>query len=370
MKRILAIVVILALAGGYWFMQNRDRFFPKPVATEIAPQRWQVGAARQDQGVPVQIPVNGTNPVTEANATVNATVNATQPQYPADDVVRHDFVEDLSTYLVARYLPGGTKKNSGAQGRLDLNVKSVNIRYGVDFTGLGVDPADTMGARKTIFDHVLQEPILDFLHAAYTPLFLDSLERALQATTHTLPSGQMAVISEAQRKEMLTLLGTRMKTVGKTIATIARTDSIRLLVKKYLDDVESVSQAHLAFWNMQGEEASVSAKNEASARIKTTIQTREISRQRLLQAIVSAANPQGMDASELIYLAQWAYRRSLDEPGKLPVVAKAGDLLVKTAEAVLDRSLEPQPEVEQMPASNGTDAKQTPTDTGTDTQRQ
>jgi hypothetical protein len=361
MKRTLIIVFILALAGGYWFMQNRDRFFPKPVATEVAPQRWQVSTARQNQTGPDQLPANGTQIglAEEGNATANATEvgNATSPVYPADDIVSHDFVEDLSGYLVARYLPGGTKKNPGNQGRLDLNVKSVNIRYGVDFTGLGVDPADTMGARKTIFDHVLQEPVLDFLHAAYTPLFLDSLERALQSTTHTLASGQMTAISEAQRKEMLTLLGARMKTVGKTIATIARTDSIRLLVKKYLDDVESVSQAHLAFWNMQGEEGSVAARSEASARIKTTIQTREISRQRLLQAIVSASNPQGMDASELIYLAQWVYRRSLEEPGKLAVVAKAGDLLVRTAEAVLDRSLEPQPEVEQVITGNGTEAQ-------------
>ena len=359
MKRTLVIVFILALAGGYWFMQNRDRFFPKPVATEVAPQRWQVSTAKQGQSEPGQLTANATqaSAVEESNATAAAMGNATEIQHPADEIVRHDFVEDLSAYLVARYLPGGTKKNTGSQGRLDLNVKSVNIRYGVDFTGLGVDPADTLGARKTIFDHVLQEPVLDFLHAAYTPLFLDSLERALQSTTHTLTTGQMAAISEAQRKEMLTLLGARMKTVGKTIATIARTDSIRLLVKKYLDDMESVSQAHLAFWNMQGEEGSVSARSEASARIKTTIQTREISRQRLLQAIVSASKPQGMDASELIYLAQWVYRRSLEEPEKLAVVAKAGDLLVRTAEAVQDRSLEPQPEVEQVLTDNGTSAE-------------
>ena len=72
-----------------------------------------------------------------------------------------------------------------------------------------------------------------------------------------------------------------------------------------------------------------------------------------------------MDASELIYLAQWAYRRSLDEPGKLPVVAKAGDLLVKTAEAVQARSLEPQPEVEQALPGNDTDAMPVSPDNGT-----
>ena len=352
MKRILAIAFILALAGGYWFMQNRDRFFPKPVATEVAPQRWQVGTGQPAPLVAVQEPVNATVTTPEDNATAEG--NATAPAFPADEIVRHDFIEDLSRYLVARYLPGGTKKNPGAEGRFDLNVKSVNIRYGVDFNGLNVDPADTLGARKVIFTHVMKEPVLDFLHAAYTPLFLDSLERALQETTFTLPSGQMAVVSEAQRKEMLTLLAARLKTIGKTMSTLARTDSIRLLVTKYLEDMESVSQAHLAFWNMQGEEATISARNEASARIKTTIQTREISRQRLLQAIVSASNPQGMDASELIYMAQWVYRRSLDDPASMVGVAKAGDLLVRTAEAVQERAQEPQPEVEPVPTGNET----------------
>lgn len=352
MKRILAIAFILALAGGYWFMQNRDRFFPKPVATEVAPQRWQVGTGQPAPVLPVQKPVNATVVAPEDNAT--AQVNATAPSFPADEIVRHDFVEDMSRYLVDCYLPGGTKKNPGSEARFVLNVKSVNIRYGVDFNGLNVDPADTLGARKVIFSHVLKEPVLDFLHAAYTPLFLDSLERALQSTTYSLPSGQMAVVSEAQRKEMLTLLAARLKTIGKTVGTLARTDSIRLLVTKYLEDMESVSQAHLAFWNMQGQEASISAKNEASARIKTTIQTREISRQRLLQAIVSASNPQGMDASELIYLVQWVHRRSLEDPNGMGSVAKAGDLLVRTAEAVQERALEPQPEVEQVVTGNET----------------
>ena len=352
MKRILAIAFILALAGGYWFMQNRDRFFPKPVATEVAPQRWQVGTGQPAPVLPVQEPVNATVVAPEDNAT--AQVNATVPSFPADEIVRHEFIEDLSGYLVDCYLPGGTKKNPGSESKFVLNVKSVNIRYGVDFNGLNVDPADTLGARKVIFSHVLKEPVLDFLHAAYTPLFLDSLERALQSTTYTLPSGQMAVVSEAQRKEMLTLLATRLKTIGKTVGTLARTDSIRLLVTKYLEDMESVSQAHLAFWNMQGQEASISAKNEASARIKTTIQTREISRQRLLQAIVSASNPQGMDASELIYLAQWVHRRSLEDPNGMGSVAKAGELLVRTAEAVQERALEPQPEVEQVVTGNET----------------
>lgn len=352
MKRILAIAFILALAGGYWFMQNRDRFFPKPVATEVAPQRWQVGTGQPAPVLPVQEPVNATAGVSADNATAQG--NATTPVIPADEIVRHEFIEDLSRYLVDCYLPGGTKKNPGSESRFVLNVKSVNIRYGVDFNGLNVDPADTLGARKVIFSHVLKEPVLDFLHAAYTPLFLDSLERALQSTTYTLPSGQMAVVSEAQRKEMLTLLATRLKTIGKTVGTLARTDSIRLLVTKYLEDMESVSQAHLAFWNMQGQEASISAKNEASARIKTTIQTREISRQRLLQAIVSASNPQGMDASELIYLAQWVHRRSLEDPNGMGSVAKAGELLVRTAEAVQERALEPQPEVEQVVTGNET----------------
>jgi hypothetical protein len=342
MKRVLVIIVVLALAGaGYWFLQNRDRFFPKPEAKEVAPQRWQVspGKAADTINATVQPPVNATDATVQANATEPA--NATVPETPVDEVVRHDFVRDVSSYLVARYLPGGTKKNPGAMGRFDLNVKSVNIRYGVDFPGLNVDPADTMGARKAVFGHVLQGPVLDFLHAAYTPLFLDSLDESLRSTAHTLASGQSAPVTDAQRTEMLTLLSGRLRSVGQTVAVLARTETIRPLVTKYLQDIDNVGQAHLAFWNLQGENASPAARDEASTRIKTTIQTREISRQRLLQAIVSAADPQGLDASELIYLAQWIYRRGMEDPQRVGATGKAGELLVKVAEAVEERSRQP-----------------------------
>lgn len=355
MKRILVLLVVLALAGGgYWFMQNRERFFPKPEAVQVAPQRWQVSTAQPTETRNATLaPVNATNATVQANATEGGNATLT----PADEIVRHDFVQDLSSYLVARYLPGGTKRNPAPLGRFELNVKSVNIRYGVDFPGLNVDPADTLGARKTIFAHVLQTPVLEFLHAAYTPLFLDSLEQALQSATYTLANGQTAPVNDQQRTEMLNLLANRLKGIGQTVATLARNDAIRGLVAKYLQDMDNVSQAHLAFWNLQTENASVAAMGEASARIKTTIQTREISRQRLLQAIVSSAGPQGMDASELVYLAQWVYRRGQDSPQAMAAVAKAGELLTRTADAVEERSRQPRPGLEPDAAGNATGAR-------------
>lgn len=353
MKRILAVLVILAVAGGYWFMQNRERFFPKPIATEVAPQRWQVSTGTASQNV-TRGQVNATNASLDADQNATGT-NATTIAYPSDEIVRHDFVEDMSSYLIARYLPGGTKKNPAPEGRFDLNVKSLNIRYGVDFPGLNVDQTDTLGARKIVFSHVLQGSVLDFMHAAYTPLFLDSLERGLLSSTHTLPSGEEAVITEEQRKEMLGLLAAKLRMIGRTVGILAKTESIRPLVAKYLEDIENVSQAHLAFWNLQGENATVTAGNDASARIKTTIQTREISRQRLLQAIVSSADPQGLDASELIYLAQWVYRRGLEDPKRMENVAKAGELLVKTAAAVEERSRQPRPELDPEQAPERTE---------------
>jgi hypothetical protein len=355
MKRLLTLLIIAALAGGAWLYLNQERFFPKPVAKEVAPQRWQVGALRTNPSEPL-VQVNATNDTADNATLANATqdTNATQPLPAADEIVRHDFVEDASAYLVARYLPGGTKKNPGGQGRFDLNVKSVNIRYGVDFPGLNVDPADTLGARKIVFGHILQGPVLEFLHAAYTPLFLDSLERTLASTTHVLTSGQSAPITPEQRAEMLSLLAARLQTIGKTVVTLASADSIRPLVGKYLEDIDKVGEAHLAFWNLQTQNASLSATSEASARIKTTIQTREISRQRLLQTIVGAGVPQGLDASELVYLAQWIYRRGVEDTNSVAAVAKAGDLLIRVADAVEERSRQPRPDLEELMVENAT----------------
>ena len=131
------------------------------------------------------------------------------------------------------------------------------------------------------------------------------------------------------------------------MAGLAATNDVGPLVDKYLADIESVSQAHLAFWNVQAENASAHGPDdEASARIKTTIQTREISRQRLLQTIVKTTNPKGMDASELIYLAQWLHRRKMQNPQWARAVGMAGELLVKVADAVEGRSRQPWAEPE------------------------
>jgi hypothetical protein len=335
MKRVLVIIVVIAalIGGGYWFMQNRERFFPKPEAKKVAPQRWQVSATGPPE------PLNATPTTDAANASgadeaagnATAEANATETVPPADEIVRRDFVSDACDYLVARYLPGNSPKNPAGKGRFDLNVKSVNMRYGIDFPGLNVDSVDILGARQSIFRHVLKEPVLESLYRTYTPLFLDSLDATLREAGH----------NDAQRSEMLTLLATRLRAIGRTVAGLAATGDVGPLVEKYLADIESVSQAHLAFWNVQAENASATARDEASARIKTTIQTREISRQRLLQAIVKTTNPKGMDASELIYLAQWMHRRQMENPQWRDASGTAGRLLVKVADAVEERSRQP-----------------------------
>ena len=45
MKRVLILLLIAVAAGAFWFWRNQDRFFPKPVAQEVAPQ----GAAIRQQ---------------------------------------------------------------------------------------------------------------------------------------------------------------------------------------------------------------------------------------------------------------------------------------------------------------------------------
>ncbi|NCD26662.1 MAG: hypothetical protein EOL86_13870 [Deltaproteobacteria bacterium] len=342
MKRILLILLAMAAAGAaFWFWKYQNRPLPQPVAREVAPQRWQVSGtsamnATNATGVHA---LNATNATLAENAT---TANATLAS-PEDTVVGHGFVQDLSRYLVSAYHPAKTKRNPSDQAKLALNLKSLNIRYGVDFPGLNVDPMETLKARQTIFAHVFTPTVLEFLQNIYVPLFLDNLEEALRDAPRVLASGQQVDISEAQRQEMLNLLAAKMRTVGKTVATLARTANIQELVGKYLADMEKVNEAHITFWNLQTDNASVAAVDQASIKIKAAIQTREMSRQRLLQTIVATANPQGLDASELIYLAQWIHRRGLDNPALLAQVAKAGDLAVKTATALEERAKQPRP---------------------------
>lgn len=350
MKRISFLLVIAALAGGFWFYQNELRTVEKPIAKEIAPQRWVVNETAGSGNTTTSnetvtepaanLPANSTlydnaTTISTGEEQTNSTAdNATEVTGPEDAVLQHGFLADTSAYLVSRYFPGNSIRNPAAQGRLDLNVKSVNIRYGVDFPGMGVDPADTLGSRKIIFTHLLNQQVLDFLYDSYLPLFLERMDEALAAATYELPSGTPQNLSPAQQSEMLTLLGTRMKNVGQTVGILVRTSTIMPLVQTYVDDMEKVNRAHQEFWELQSQQASISTTNEASTRIKTSIQNREMSRNRLLRSIVKTGGPQGMDASELVYLAQWVYRRAQADAASLPVVARAADLVVKTGEAL------------------------------------
>lgn len=350
MKRLFLLLLVVAAASAFWFWRNQHKPEPQPVARAVAPQRWQVSGTVANATNAIES-INATN-TTLANATAeNATTENATLAGPEDSIVGHGFVQDLSRYLVSVYHPAQTKRNPSDQARFDLNLKSLNLRYGVDFPGLNVNPVDTLASRKTVFAHVFTPRVLEFLHTVYTPLFLDDLERALLGSPRVLTSGQKVDISETQRREMLTMLAAKVRAVGKTVAVLARTASVQELVGKYLADAEKVNEAHIAFWNLQAENASTAAEDEAGIKIKAAIQTREMSRQRLLQTIVSAANPQGLEASDLIYLAQWVYRRGLENPALLAQVATAGDLGVKTAAALEERARQPRPVLEPANAT-------------------
>lgn len=341
MKRVGLLLVLAIAVAGVWFWQNQDRFFPKPPPKQVAPHRWQVATATptpaEDRGT---MATNATTNATNATAASNATTNATVP-VQEDTILSHHFVRDAGAYMLSAYHPSGTKRNPTSQGRLDLNLKSLNIRYGVDFPGMNVDPADVPGARQTLFRHVLSAPVLQFLAATYVPFFLDSLDEALGSGKKTLPSGEEVPLTPEEQREMRSLLAARLRGVGSVVAAMARTKEIHPLVDKYLEDKERVNDAHFTFWNLQQENATASALAQATTRIKSTIQSRELSRQRLLQAIATAAAPQGMDASELLYLAQWVHRRGTDNSDLLAPLAQAGELLVSTAAALEKRAAAP-----------------------------
>ena len=182
MKRVLVVIVVIAaiLAGGYWFMQNRERFFPKPEARKVAPQRWQVSTAGPPE------PSNATPASEAANASGRPTPLRKTPRPsptppaiapPVDESCVRTSSRTRETTWWPATCRATARKIRRAKGRFDLNVKSVNMRYGVDFPGMNVDPVDILGARETIFRHVLQEPVLKFLHESYTPVFLDRLDR-------------------------------------------------------------------------------------------------------------------------------------------------------------------------------------------------
>lgn len=256
--------------------------------------------------------------------------------YQENEVITPYFIENLAEYLVSLYFPGGTVQNPSSEGILEINIKSVNARYGLDLTGLEHRSNTIQKAREEILSYVMNSEIIKNLYQKNKDIFISELVKTAGEKRRKFlnPQGsiQRKKLSNQHISEMLTLCSNYVHNVAKVFEAFGKNPKLEQIVLNYLHLKEKSIHANYLLNQRQNEyqnlvrnlnknqkesrsrkdlkrERLKKRKNQAAINYKQSIQNREKSRKELLRKIKSISGPINLENHEILYIAEWIHRR-------------------------------------------------------------
>ncbi|MDC0335350.1 hypothetical protein OAN24_00425 [Pseudodesulfovibrio sp.] len=271
----------------------------------------------------------------------NATPQPDKDQVPTvieiseDELVTYTFVESLADFMLNKFLP------QDAQGKPTTlaSAKSLNMYYGQELDGFGVRNNDIRMARKTVLDYAFTPAMITTLYDLYIPIFMEHIvDTASTDDREFKVKGQpeRRTLTNAEISVMLKLQAGKIDQTARVFRAIASDPAITQMAGKYLQAAKAVGRTNVQLQNAIADGKDTS---KPSSRLKQAI----VQREQIKKSIVSRLKKACKECpdSELFYLAQWSYRRVLNEPdGKLETFAVAADVLDDMAQRFRTTSTE------------------------------
>ena len=341
-KKLAAIFLVCAAilaVGAYILVTNSQKSgsaVRQPISQEASPPasapNW------VDKG---QTPSPDYSPATtEAhNATPTPTPEpvpeATVIEIKEDSVVTFNFVESLANFFLGRFVP---KSDHGKPVTL-ITAKAINIHYGRDLDGLATTGDNIRAMRKNVFAHVFTPVTIAALTSAYIPLFMDHLvDSALNEEREYSDAGvkKTRTLTPAETAAMLRLNARVIERTGNIFRTLANDPELVNMAARYLQASKAVKRANA---QLQDAIADQGDNKQFGQRYKQAILQRESVKSAIVSRMKKSCD--GCPPSELFYITQWAYRRTLGEDnGKVETFAAAADALEKLSVQFLEKSTE------------------------------
>lgn len=352
----IGVAALLAIAAGIWLFSGSPESPPeqKPDnasnTTEQAQSMQDIADKAAEQAVDLIQPAAPESSDSEANATdteqepsarteaqsggeVREAVAPAPPESKAqpteDSVVRISFVDDLAAYLVSGYQPPRSRKNPTDRGRLVISYKQVNMHYGLDPSLFGNPggPADRM--RKAILQYMFRPGVLKALYDLYAEAFTDQMVEQAELAERSFPTDNgsfaMGPLNPAQQGELLSLYADKSSDAGKVFQALGQNIDLFVTVRNYLQAVRDVNKAYEHFWKRDLDDPS--QVELAGREIKQAIVRRERLRSKVVRAIRNAHSLNRVSDEELLYLAQWGFRRSRNMEHPEETMGMLADLL-------------------------------------------
>lgn len=250
-----------------------------------------------------------------------------------DRMVTFTFVESLADFLLYRFAP----KDSQGKPTSAASAKTLNMYYGNELDGFAVSVQDIRTARKTVLDYAFNPDMLYTLSKLYAPVFVAQLVDTAKTDERLYAVGdskEQRTLTDPEIAAMLRLNALKMEQTATVFQAIADDPQITTMAGKYLGAAKAVERV-----NGQLQKAIAEDKDTAQAgeRLKQAI----LQRERIKASVVSRLKESCQTCSdgELFYLAQWSYRRVLNEPDeRLATFNVAAEILRDLAETFRDEA--------------------------------
>jgi len=337
-KAVILAVCALALAAGAFLLLSPGSDGPQVRQTITPP-------AEENASAPAWVST-GQTPRPDYSPSTAETRNATAvessvPQPPAPIEIREDttvplsFVHALTDALLSDFHPLGKLGTPASTA----SVKTLNIFFGREMRGLPTVGDDIGESRKAVLDYVFSPGMIRTLHDLYAPVLVADLTDTALHEERTYTVGEATEERTLSARETATMLRLVAQDAERTAAALRGVGNDPVIVEmagKYLGAARAVERANLRL------QAAVDGRDdpaEAGQRLKQAI----LQREQIKASIVTRMREHcpGCPEQELFYLAQWAYRRTLDEPEKrLPAFVAAADALDDLTRRLRTRSAE------------------------------
>jgi hypothetical protein len=326
---LILIACAALLAVGAFLILNRGSEEPSAVRSEVTPPAPEPAKAPDwvDKGQEAKPDYSPSTAETETvtpppAAEPEKTEESKTIEVSEDKMVTFTFVESLADFLLHRFQPRGP---NGKPESLATAV-SLNRYYGREMDGFAVSGNDIRASRKAVYDYAFNPAMLKNLYDIYVPAFMVHLVDTAANTEREYVVGddkETRTLTTDEIKVMLRLNARRIERTAEVFHAFADDPAIVEMAGKYRRAAKAVERAN---GQLQAAMAESKATGEASDRLKQAILFRERTRAEIVTHLRKVC--QSCPESELFYLSQWAYRRTLGQPQeKLKAFGTAADLM-------------------------------------------
>lgn len=252
-----------------------------------------------------------------------------------DTVVRIGFINSLAAWMVKNYIPSSKSTMSGS---INVTLQSLNMRYGIGMAGLSWKGEDPHAARSAILRYVFTPSMLDALYRLYVDRFMKALSEELSVRHHN------NVFNLQQKQEFYRLYAIQFRGISSILQGIAtipnfvqKVDDIKLAAKRVVDtntkyiNLVSCTDKCKELGNKVELQHLTKKVTAASKAYQQAIITRERMIKALILSIKQHTTKCVLDDSNILFLANWVYRRIKSEPGNIDAVLQASTVFLDLA---------------------------------------